>query len=747
MKQGTAEELEYTSRHGQFTAQHSIQDFYDLVVELLTNSDDSYHGQFRKHEIEQDGGDIFLELEPHRKGTPSVVTIRDRAAGFRDLANKLKKVGDRTSQAGDRGFMARGLKDCAALGHVTVETIVDGFISKAEITPQFKLIPWHPSRRGGDKAKLADRKRLGIRRGNGTSVRVDLEDRVKVPRLETLRRELPSHYALRDIVGADSSSKLLLRVSGSNTERIRYVSPDSELVYDKEYEIPNYQRFRARFRLYKATVALEDPPDKRLRRSGILVKGSRGIYGCSFLTSELERDPAAEHYFGRIECEGIDELAEEWDERREKGEEHPPANPMFILDPNRRGGLSDGHPFTSRLYDLPTRILKQQFEQDKEESRSQRREVEAQETTRRLQKLARAASQFMKDKLDDLNLPSPDDDLEKEAFHEKGVSIVPRFTQISVGGVKTFFVRVHKRLGFPEGTPLRVSLSGAAARSVELVGTAENLVFDPHIADALRGSFVVRGLQEHRRAQIGCSVGDLNAVIAEVQVVAAEPIEPEIPGNFAFRHGEYRIRQASRRNLVLRARFAEDDVPNVTFMLRDGQVAALRQRQQFKRVSGTTYYEASVTVEGRRLGAKTEVVAEAAGLSATCTVRVVTREEPGAELRFQLVNYSLGENYRAVWDRKEPNRLLITTQHESVKRYLGAEAKNYPGQHEGPFRVLMAELISDNICRRIVEEHVRALPHEFDSDKVYLMHNRLMKEFTPLAHKIQLANPAPSGTD
>ena len=745
MRQGEAEELEYTSRHGQFAAQHSIQDFYDLVVELLTNCDDSYHGQFTRREIQQDGGEILLEIEPHRKGTPSVVTIRDRAAGFQDLATKLKRVGDRTSQAGDRGFMARGLKDCAALGHVTVETIVDGLISKAEITPQFKLVPWHPSRRGGDKATPADRERLGIRRGNGTSVRVDLEDRVKLPRLETLRRELPSHYALRDIVSADSASRLLLRVSGSDPERIRYVPPDSELVYDTEYDILGYPGFRARFRLFKATIALEDPADKRLRRTGILVKGTRGIYGCSFPTSELERDPAAEHYFGRLECAGIDQLAEEWDARREAGEEHPPENPMFILDPNRRGGLSDGHPFASRLYELPARILKQQFEQDKEERRSQRRDVEAKETTRRLQNLARVASQFMRDKLDDLDLPSPDDLLDKKALHEKGVSIAPAFTQIPVGAARTFFVRVHKRLDFPEGTPLRVKLSKPAARAVELVGTATNLELDPSLPDALRGAFVVRGLQEHRRAQIGCSIGNLSPVFAEVQVVGAEPIEPEIPDDFAFRHAEYRIRQGSRRNLVLRARFPEGAVPNVTFTVRDGQVAALRQRRGFRRVPGTTYYEASVTVEARRLGAQTELVAEAAALAAACTVRVVAQDETGAELRFQLVNYSLGENYRAVWDRREPNRLLITTRHESVSRYLGEETDGYPGQHDGTFRVLMAELISDNICRRIVEEHVRALPHEFDSDRVYLMHNRLMKEFTPLAHKIQLANPVPSG--
>lgn len=56
--------------------------------------------------------------------------------------------------------------------------------------------------------------------------------------------------------------------------------------------------------------------------------------------------------------------------------------------------------------------------------------------------------------------------------------------------------------------------------------------------------------------------------------------------------------------------------------------------------------------------------------------------------------------------------------------------------------MLLAELISDNVCRRIVQEHARALPMEFDSDKVYQLHNQFMREFTPIAHRIQLASPS-----
>src|SRR5215207_10608592 len=142
MRQGLPRKLQYTPRHGQMTAAHSIRDFFDLLVELITNADDSYHEQFVNGVIPQDGGPILLEVEPHRGDKTSKVRVRDRGHGFRDLIDKIEYVGKKTSRAGDRGFMGRGLKDCAALGHITVETIVDGMFDKAEITPSFDLIPY-----------------------------------------------------------------------------------------------------------------------------------------------------------------------------------------------------------------------------------------------------------------------------------------------------------------------------------------------------------------------------------------------------------------------------------------------------------------------------------------------------------------------------------------------------------------------------------------------------------------------------
>lgn len=743
MRRGEARDIGYTRRHGQMTAVHSIRDFWDLIVELITNADDSYHGEFRDGRISDDGGSILVEIEPHRGNTPSIVTVRDRAGGFEDLVRKIELVGEKTSHSGDRGFMARGLKDCAALGHITIETIVNERIDKAEITPSFQFIPYEPGRKGGDRPTKADRARLGIPRGNGTVVEVRLEPRVRIPQLETIRRDLPWHYALYDITAAGTASKVLLRHSEANIEPLVSVEPDGELVYDREHEVPGYGTQRFRFKLWRAPESLEDAADPRFRRSGILIKGRRAIHGCSFFTSELERDPAADLYFGRIECEGIDILAEEWDNRRERGESHPDENPIFILDPNRRGGLAEDHPFISALFRIPAEVLKEQLEEERAKRESHHHEIEAKETTERLRKLAREASRFMREKLEDLGTTSPGDVVDNKAFHRLGVGVVPVFTQIPVGATKTFVVKAdNERLDLPLGTLIYVGLDETAQRAVELVGSPAPLERDPIDPGLLRGSFSLRGIAESARVEVSCKIDGLAPIFAEIQVIPSEPIDLEIANDFAFHRKAYTVRQGGRRTLLLRGRFKTPIPPQSKLRFEDNTVAVFRDQGGFELVPGTTYYEAACVVEGRKPNGKTRVIAEVDGRSARCELRVAEQDETGVDLAFRLVEHDLGANYRAVWDRREPNTLLITTQHESTSRYLGQKSAGYPGQHSEPFRVLLAELISDNICRRIVETHARSQPDAFDSDKLYLLHNRLMKEFTPIAHRIQLASPS-----
>jgi len=449
MRQAEPVDLEYTKRSGAFTAQYSIQDFYDVVVELLTNSDDSYHGLFRDGLSNRDGGQIILEVEPHRGAKSSAITVRDRAAGFRDLDKKLKEVGTRTSHEGDRGFMARGIKDCAALGHITIETIVDGRYNKAEISTSFQLIPYiSGGKRSGERATAANRKRLGIKK-NGTVVRVDLNANVTVPRLETIKRDLVSHFALRDIMLGTSGSTVKLSYGKSRLEPLRYSNPEADLVHDREYAVPGYEDARFRFRLWKARSPIHDPIDARCRRTGVLIQGKRAIHGASFLAPELENDSAADMFFGRIECSAIDQLAEEFNRRFENNLPHPLDNPLLVIDPNRRNGLQSGHPFTQVLYQQPIEVLNTEFKKHKDEVRQKRTQIEAKETTDRLRKLAREASKFMREKLEGSDTFGTGDDTHDRNLIKSGIALSPGYTQIEVGATRNFTVRVARRLGLP----------------------------------------------------------------------------------------------------------------------------------------------------------------------------------------------------------------------------------------------------------------------------------------------------------
>jgi KAP family P-loop domain len=351
---------------------------------------------------------------------------------------------------------------------------------------------------------------------------------------------------------------------------------------------------------------------------------------------------------------------------------------------------------------------------------------------------------FMREKLEEAGALGSGEAVRTKSFAEKGVGISPAFTQIDVSASRTFTVRGSRDLGLPAGTVVKVTLSKSAGRALEVVGQPVDLEPDPLHDDLLRGSFTLRGVAVSGTVQVGCQVDSLDPVYAEVQVVEPGPVQVEIADGFAFQRKNYTVRPGARKKLVIRARFDRPvaEPPSVSYTVADPSVIALRQRTPLELVEGTTYYEGSVLVEGKRLNSKTTINASLDGRTTNCGISVVPREEEGIELTFQLVDYPIGKSYRATWDRDEPNKLLITTTHESIRRYLGDEAAGYPGQHSEAFRVLLAELISDNVCRRIVQEHARALPMEFDSDKVYQLHNRFMREFTPIAHRIQLASPS-----
>ena len=127
IKLGVPQEIVLSNRYYEQNRDFAIRDIFDVIVELITNSDDSYHHLFVQQKRSEDGGPILIEIEEHRKDKPSILRVKDKAEGMTldDMIKKIKVIGEKTSELGDRGFMSRGLKDCTALGDLQVESIVN----------------------------------------------------------------------------------------------------------------------------------------------------------------------------------------------------------------------------------------------------------------------------------------------------------------------------------------------------------------------------------------------------------------------------------------------------------------------------------------------------------------------------------------------------------------------------------------------------------------------------------------------
>ena len=102
MKLGQPLDIHLAARYYQFNRAFAIRDVFDALVELITNSDDSYHRLFRKGIRPDDGGQILIEyLRQHRAN--SVIIVHDRAEGM-TLDEMKDRLGDVARQElPDRG--------------------------------------------------------------------------------------------------------------------------------------------------------------------------------------------------------------------------------------------------------------------------------------------------------------------------------------------------------------------------------------------------------------------------------------------------------------------------------------------------------------------------------------------------------------------------------------------------------------------------------------------------------------------
>ena len=733
------EKMEIDPRYVKQNRSVTIADIYDALVEIITNCDDSYR-RLRKRDRRAPVGHILIETEP-RRNNPSLLIVRDKAEGmtFKAMREKLGQIGKRTSESGDRGFMARGIKDCTELGDITVESIVDDRYYACQLTRNLRF----REKNAGQKATNAQRKDLGIRRNNGTVVTLECSKNTNLPRPKTLKDKLALHYALRDIATGNGASKIHVRDQDGDAKPVEFRLPKGSLVFAENFTLDGYPRADCRIEIRKSLSPLDDQ-ESRTRKSGILIKDGRAIHECSLF--EFESEPLAHHYYGHIECPHIARLLEEYDQRDFKNLPHPPDNPSLPIDPFRQHGLNKKHPFTKTLLAKINGILKDLVEKDRRASEASHKDVASEKTKRFLKRLAQLADRFLKN-----NIDSPEFDTGEESAVDSaldaGISVLPPTLKIGVGEERTLCVYIRKDR---YNAKAKVRVQSTDEKILAPTQTFAERIFKPHPKKerVVFDSFKVKGVSPGK-TEIIIRHGDLRAKVAAKVVANRGENERDFASPLEFERAKYEVAEGKSKILKLFAQipeatseetiaYVDSNTPDHAPVKRGGQCA-------LSPVAGGNYAEGEIEVEGRALTDKPAVISARLGdLYATTKISVKERRIIGGGLRIEFTQQSLGY-FRARW--KDPaavdmSVILIRSDHLSIKPYLGS-SQNFEEQDTAQFRVLLAELVTEVVCSGILNQEMRNNPGGWEQNNqpheaFDLWRTRLqgkISEFSTLAHK------------
>lgn len=718
-------------RYWQQNARMAVQDVYDALVEIITNADDRYCY------LERTSGRIEIEVERRRKGTPSIIRVRDFADGMtiKDMRSKLLKVGGRVSGMAQgkfvRGTNSRGAKDVAILGGVTFESIAgDGKYHKCEITKRREFIS-HESMRREENLYC---QQLKIPEGTGTVVSIQVDPDVsQVPQHDTLLRKLGRLVPLRDILVSPYREVVLIDPNKGRQDRVMPPTIEGHDRIKETFEVPGYAGVSAKLVVKRADRPLEEEGvGDRFRLGAILVKSRHAIHEATLFASDLQNDPHAKWFYGKLTCEYIDDLSNEFDELYEQGLPLKPSNPTWLIDPLRKQGLRREHPFVKALYGEALKRLRPLVEEERTRAEKNQAKIESDDTRKRLRALEKAAAKFLRENQEEDDTGQNPEDV--GPIGKKGFFLNPPFAQIVVRETAHFCLNA-KQEDFPElakGDTVEISCATDEIRSSKAFD-----VLEPHPSQQgiLRSAWTVTGVKATKATAVKARVGP---IVAEsvVEVVETEREKYAEFTTFCFSKKRYTVKVGKPKRVVLYARCPDEvsertrfeiQSPNQSFAFTGERVLVPRP-------------ELGVAV--CCLHVKSQKPEERAVVTATCgdmscQAVMVSIEALGISLDIQLKDEDF-RNQRYTW--KPGNHLLIAARHPALHRYLGPP-KAFAGQEERHFRVLLAEIVAEAICSRLLGQNEEARPQEYrdaDWDTYYAEYTKLLTQFLPVAHQTQV---------
>lgn len=713
------------------------------LVELITNSDDSYRDL--EEEEKQASGKIRIEIERKKRGEPSTIIVRDRAGGMNreEMYLKLGTLGRRTSgfEKGKarRGLHGRGARDVAAFGTVHFESIKGDEYNHLLIPPSLRccFTESHP-----EKAIEEIREKLGIPKGNGTVVTIEVESRFKVPQHETLLKDFSRYYSLRDIFSNHSREVIIVDLKNKKREdRLLYNYPTDRVVFDGDFTISNYPEAKAHLIIHKHSIGFEQ--SGLPYREGILIKSTAAIHDCTYFG--LESELFSWRFSGELSCEFIDKLVREYDDCEEINPDHPnypKNNPIRLLDPFRDSLILE-HPFTQALYKKSKEILQRFIEELKATETPSKRDVTDENLNRRLDNLSKEISKVFEKKLNELEEGIPTEEIDEPTVNKLSIGlhiIPPKEQTVIVNQPKTFSIIVKHYEALDEALPLNIESSDPYAIKVRTSPVYfKKLSEDRKIG---RTTFTIESSKIGANAVIEVRYGGYSNLLL-VEVVKPLPPPPP-PDGLTFEKPLYHLQINKEKTLTLRLKTTIKPTDSVIveiasdhpeIVIKGGGRCRLHEVTSLPEV---LYGQCRVL--GRQLKAGGEITARVAGFRPAQT-RVIVEEhkEPpsGVKLKFDPVEDDFGA-VRYKWNDKDPYLLNIGARHVTIRRYLGNPIEGkYPRIDSPLYRTVLAEVIAEALAFRILEKQFKREGQDgmLDYTSTDAYYHKHFSEFLSIAHK------------
>jgi len=473
----------------------TIRYLIDAIVELVTNSDDSYK------RLEQEGaeveGKIIIRIRRLKYDKSEKLEVLDLAEGMdkQQLKESLRFAGEVSGfEKGKsvRGFFGRGLKEAIlALGKGEIYTIKDDKLSKAILWAGPKGGKYRPPKDSHIPSK-GEREETGIINGNGTLVRITVtNEKIKCPSYKTFLPQIINHYALRDI---DSATNRKVSLDFESPEKgglkhigkpISYEFPKGKKIIEQSIRLPDYGD-NVEIRVYESSEELESPYHNQFARAGLLIKTSGAILDNQLFKYEHEK--AGCFYFGEVIWPNLAE-------RLRKGES--------LLDLNRVG-IEWKHEVCQSLQNEIEKILEPLIEKKK-------KQIEIKPTApppEKIEKLNRDVCSLLNRlaKKHMTELPSGDELSGGEETKIKSLTIEPPYANIEINKERHFSVYAPANI-LPSSS--RYCQAGVSSNNQHIQILDPTVKLNPHLkySNIYYGRFRVIGRLDKEEATITCKLG------------------------------------------------------------------------------------------------------------------------------------------------------------------------------------------------------------------------------------------------